>query len=113
MHGVWVDKQKTKIFRKVGSCFEEVAHFDAHPSEAGFLQIGKGNLMFQLTASELIDANCVLLLGPGLAKHHFRTYLMEQFPLVSRKVISCEQLDQTEEFRVPNLLQGYEKNKIR
>ena len=49
--------------------------------------------MFQETAKLLGDAENVLIVGPGLAKHLFNNYLAEHFPKVFRKVAGCEALD--------------------
>jgi len=49
--------------------------------------------MFQETAKLLDEAENVLIVGPGLAKHLFNNYLAEHFPKVFRKVAGCEALD--------------------
>lgn len=57
---------------------------DKHREEQGlFRDVGK--------ALEGMDQ--ILILGPGVAKHHFRNYLMEQMPMVAKKVSGVETVD--------------------
>jgi stalled ribosome rescue protein Dom34 len=48
---------------------------------------------FQEVATNLADADRLLILGPGVAKHHFRSYLVEHLPALAKKLVGCETVD--------------------
>jgi stalled ribosome rescue protein Dom34 len=48
---------------------------------------------FSEIIEHLATASSILILGPGVTKHHFQNYLMEHFPSLSRRVIGCETSD--------------------
>lgn len=49
--------------------------------------------MFKEIAKTIPRDSQVLLLGPGIAKHHFQTYLVEQYPIVAKKIVGCRNVD--------------------
>lgn len=113
MYGVWLDREKARIFVKEDGYFHERIAFSQNSQQAGFLHFGNDNPLFHQAANELKDAKYVLLVGPGLAKLHFRNYLMEQYPSIARKVIGCEQLDASLEKSVEAYLDRFSKDKFR
>lgn len=48
-------------------------------------------------AYRLSSARKILILGPCMAKFHLIRFLNEHHPLLSKRVMACENLDQPEE----------------
>ena len=99
---VWIDHDHSKAFSLAPSNPEDqAAPLSAHTHRVDHHTHALDNLdrekrthkMFQETAKLLDDAEHVLIVGPGLAKHLFNNYLAEHFPKVFRKVSGCEALD--------------------
>lgn len=49
--------------------------------------------LFHDIGNALDGADQILILGPGVAKHHFQNYLSEQKPQVAKKVAGVETVD--------------------
>lgn len=111
MYGVWIDREKVRIFREENGRFRQVIRFDANSSQLGLFHPGQENILFQQAAHELKRSRHILLLGPGMVKHHFRNYLMEQHPSTSRKIILSEEIDATLEIEVERILENYRSKK--
>lgn len=95
---VWLDREHAKIFAfSAGESKPEIRKVKAHvPNhhthrlEGDEKESGK---FYHEVAQQLVDADMILVMGPGVAKHHFRTHLMEHHPNLSRRVVGVETVD--------------------
>jgi stalled ribosome rescue protein Dom34 len=95
---IWIDREHAKIFEISDEKMERknvtVSHNDHHTHHANsFDHQRQENQLFVEVASLLKDADKLLILGPGIARHHFQNYLTEHQPALSRKVAGCETMD--------------------
>jgi stalled ribosome rescue protein Dom34 len=95
---VWLDREHARVFEFSSSKMERrnltARHAEHHTHELDQLdrQTWEKAYFTDLTAL-LTGASRLLLVGPGLAKHHFQNYLSEHFPLLSKRVVGCEVVD--------------------
>src|SRR5690242_11649002 len=94
---IWLDRAQAKIFHFSREKMErktlEVSQQDHHTHRKDHFDKEKvENKLFKDVAAELSTANQILLLGPGVAKHHFQNFLNEHHPVLSRKIVACETL---------------------
>ncbi len=92
---VWIDSTHAKVFKFSQEQMERKAfeshtpNHHTHPVDSRDIEIRERKL-FQQVADELTSARQILILGPGIAKHHFQNFLNEHQPILSRKVVGCE-----------------------
>ena len=95
---VWVDRSEGKLFEFTRDGVEKSAlharkmDHHTHRTDAFDRQRSEKNL-FEKIALNLGDASQILIMGPGMAKHHFQSHLVEQCPAVARKIVGCETAD--------------------
>jgi stalled ribosome rescue protein Dom34 len=95
---VWIDHQHATTFRFSGSEVQ-VGKLEAHQilhhthRIDGVDRDHAAKKLFAEAATAIHDAEKVLLLGPGLAKHSFQTYLSEHHPRIFRTVVGCESME--------------------
>lgn len=95
---VWVDREHAKLFQFSQEKMErksfQARHFDHHTHRLdGLDQRRQEAAFFSDVVSHLSEAAKLLILGPGVAKHHFQNYLGEHFPILAKKVVACETVD--------------------
>jgi len=81
------------------------------PVEESLDHIKRNSVFFNEIAHELHAADQILILGPGVAKHHFQTYLVEQHPELARRIVGCSSLEHPTELQVKDLAQRFFKLK--
>jgi hypothetical protein len=80
---IWLDRNMAKVF-----------HFTNNQLRASSTRKDSaGNVLFRELAQDVGDADVLLILGPGVAKHHFYNHLAEHHPVVAKKIIGCEYAD--------------------
>lgn len=113
---LWIDLKQAKLFlfseeRMKRESFQ-ASHFDStleesqdgqwshmeHLSRVGDQQVGAFELFrlfkfFKQVSVSLQSEKKVLILGPGVARHQFYQYLKEKEPEISKRVQTCEDLD--------------------
>lgn len=95
---VWVDRETAKVFQFSNEKMERTvlhaqnSEHHTHALESVDHQRQERSF-FKDVVGRLAEAARILILGPGVAKHHFQTYLMEQFPAVAKRVVGCETVD--------------------
>jgi stalled ribosome rescue protein Dom34 len=92
---VWIDREHAQLFLLSGNKMErknfEGRRRDHHlHARDGIDKQREENGLFRELGNELGDAVQILILGPGIAKHHFRNYLTEQLPLIAKRVTGVE-----------------------
>lgn len=94
---VWLDRESAKIFdwingvpmhRKID--FAPNPHHHSRPMED---EENRSRKFFRDLAHALQESSRILIVGPGLAKHHFRNHLVEHHPMLLKRVVGCETVD--------------------
>ncbi len=95
---IWIDREHAKIFPVSEERLEKktllAKQSEHHTHKLDNLDHQRQeNWLFEESVAYMRNAEKILVLGPGVAKHHFITYLMEQHPALARKVTDCETVD--------------------
>lgn len=92
----WVEMDRARIFRVRADGPEikilhrhEIRHHTSRDPE----NLKNCDKFFKKVTAAIRDADELLLMGPGLTKEHFRTYLEEHDELLSRCVVGALTLD--------------------
>lgn len=95
---VWIDREQAKLFHLSQEKMERRQLHARHPGHHAHPldeidRKRQEKQFFSQVGSEITGANKLLILGPGVAKHHFYNFLMEQMPALGKSVIGCETVD--------------------
>ena len=95
---LWIDHEHANAFALTDGAIHktsvEARHQEHHTHrETSFDREDRAKKMYGEAAKLLSHAEQVLVVGPGLAKHHFTNYLAEHLPALYRKVAGCENMD--------------------
>jgi stalled ribosome rescue protein Dom34 len=95
---IWVDSKHAKLFRftskaQVHKNFE--AHAPSHHTheEDQIEKLKHENHFFKDLMPELVGADEVLIVGPGMAKDHLLTFIKEHHREAAARVKGCETVD--------------------
>lgn len=95
---IWIDRKTAKLFQVSQDKMErQTIHLHSiehhtHPFDE-FDKKRQEHHFYSEIGEQLKSAETILILGPGVAKHHFQNYLTEHFPSVARKIVGCETID--------------------
>ena len=108
---VWIDREHARIFEISSEKMErktiKAHHGDHHTHRLDSIdQKNQEWHFFQEVANFLGKADRLLILGPGVAKYHFRSYLGEHTPVLAKKLVGCETVDHPTD----NQIAAYAKN---
>ncbi|MDR3608581.1 MAG: hypothetical protein P4M08_14555 [Oligoflexia bacterium] len=109
---IWIDRENAKLFHFSNSKMERVSlrsrHQDHHTHPFDQLDHQQQDRkFFAEIATHLADSTRVLILGPGVAKHHFQNYLVEQLPAVAKTIVGCETVDHPTGAQIAALAQKF------
>ena len=95
---VWMDRENAKVFHFSREKMErKTLKSHSHDHHTHRMDNRDAERMekklFQEVAEELSSNSQILILGPGVAKHHFQNYLNEHHPILAKKVVACETVD--------------------
>ena len=95
---VWIDRAGAKVIQFSREKMERKTlkshSHDHHTHELDSQDMErKEKKLFQEVVESLSPASQILILGPGVVKHHFQNFLNEHHPLLSKKVVGCETVD--------------------
>lgn len=112
MIAVWIDREHAKIFKLIDDQIKmksfEARHQEHHSHAVDQIDLQKREREFFLEiCDELNAASQILILGPGVAKHHFRNYLTEQQPSVAKKIKGCETVDHPTDAQIAALAKKF------
>lgn len=98
---VWIDREHASLVSLRDNDIS-VASFrqsepDHHTHRVQDTERKEPRKLFQRAVELLKNASRILIVGPGVTKFHFRTYLVEHHPAQARKVVGCETLDHPSE----------------
>lgn len=95
---IWIDREHAKAFQVSAEKMERAQFAShqpdhhSHPHDALDHQRAERPL-FEQVAHHVREAEKLLILGPGVAKHHFQNFLSEHYPAVARRIVACETVD--------------------
>lgn len=95
---IWIDREHAKIFRISEEKIDKTALF-AKQSEHhthrqdNFDHQRLEHRLFEDAVAQMHGASRLLILGPGVAKYHFQTFITEHHPALGRKIKGCETVD--------------------
>ena len=95
---IWIDREHAKLFQFSEEKMErknlEARHTDHHTHRLDQLDVKRQEHEFYSEiATHFPESERILIVGPGVAKHHYQTFLTEHFPALAKKVAGCETLD--------------------
>ena len=95
---LWIDLKQAKIFQFSDEKMErrnlEASHTDHHTHRSDNLDRQQHERAFFVHLAEALkDASQLLILGPGVVKHHFQSFLIEHCPVLAKRVVGCETVD--------------------
>ena len=95
---IWLDSKEARIFEFSLDHMEHhrldekhVEHHTHHPDGLDHQKWERE--FFGRLGKNLASATRLLIVGPGVAKHHFQNYLTEHLPELGRKIVACETVD--------------------
>ncbi len=109
---IWIDRENAKIFHFSDGSMERKrlhnGHQDHHTHRRDKLDLSheEPSLFFEASA-ELAVSDRVVIIGPGMAKHHFQSFLAEQRPLLFKKVVGIETVDHPTDGKIASLAKHY------
>lgn len=95
---IWIDRAKAKIFQFSQEKMERktlrshLPDHHTHRQDSNDLE-QKERRFFQGVSDAISPNSQILILGPGIVKHHFQNYLNEHYPILSKMVVACETVD--------------------
>jgi stalled ribosome rescue protein Dom34 len=109
---IWIDRENAKIYDVSGKEREKInlheRHTDHHTHQFDqFDQVRIGKSFFAEVITHLTGSERLLILGPGVARHHFWNFLAEQRPMVAKKVVGCETVDHPTDKQIAALATKY------
>ncbi|MBY0471805.1 hypothetical protein K2X30_11620 [bacterium] len=98
IYAIWIDRENARIFHfsteKMERKHLQSRHPDHHTHPLDQMDFQKmEHHFFKEICLHLKETTRLLILGPGVAKYHFQTYLMEQVPDLAKKLVACVTVD--------------------
>jgi stalled ribosome rescue protein Dom34 len=91
---IWLDQAHTKIFEFSRERMERKNIYSDLRLKIDQIDLQRQERKyFSEIYNNISQASKLLLLGPGITKHHFQNYLQEQAPALSKKIIGIETTD--------------------
>lgn len=95
---IWIDREIGKIFffseKRMERVIVKGTHIEHNSHKTNNLDIQRQDgKLFEDLISHLRQIKSILILGPGVAKYHFRNFLNEHHPAIGRSVVGCEAAD--------------------
>ncbi len=103
---VWVDHKQANVFKFTSDGIKKESfegHFPDHHTHSGDHREEQKHeeQVFKQLMPKLNEAAEILILGPGMAKTHFKKYLENHSSALGKKIVGCETTDHPTE---PQLL---------
>jgi len=95
---IWIDREHAQLYLLSNDKMErrkfEGHHKENHRHVRDSIDKERDEHSFFLDVGNALEgADQILILGPGIAKHHFRNYMTEQKPMLARKIAGVETVD--------------------
>ena len=109
---IWIDRENANLFHLSDDKMErkklKLRHQDHHNHHRDHLdQDREEPHLFKEAAMELNDSERVLIIGPGVAKYHFQSYLVEHQPLIGKKIAGIETVDHPTDAQIAALAKKF------
>lgn len=92
----WVDREHARLFYFSDEKMERKnlhAHQPDHHTHRQEDDERRSQRFYHQISDHLKESDCLLILGPGIAKFHLKTHIMDHFPALGRRIIGCETID--------------------
>lgn len=111
---VWIDREHAKIFQVAADKMERQTVQSGAPTHHTHQkdhldQERQEHRLFAEVVTKLKEATNLLIIGPGIAKHHFQNYLTEHHPILARKISACETVDHPTDHQIAALAKKFYK----
>lgn len=96
---IWISRASAKLF-----------HLSNEKMERKQFTPGRSELLeslFRDTVKEIAAVGRILLAGPDIAKHHFQAFLAEHHPMVGKRVVAIEAVEQPTDAAIAALARRY------
>jgi stalled ribosome rescue protein Dom34 len=109
---IWIDREHAHLFHISDENMERKqiknSHIEHHTHQRDNLDHEREErCLFIDAAAELKASDRVLIIGPGVAKHHFQTFLFEQNPDIGRRIAGVETVDHPSDAQIGALAKKY------
>ena len=118
---VWIDRENAKLFQLSSDRMERMSPLAArhqdhhthrtdafdykHRENAFFLDVIQHFQTAAASAPSIMPK--ILIVGPGVAKHHFLNYMNEHHPVSAKKVVGCEAVDHPTDAQIAALARKF------
>lgn len=109
---IWIDRQSARVFHVSNEKMERKtlgkSHVEHHTHRPdAFDHRREENHLFHEAVKELSQADRSVIIGPGMAKHHFQTFLVEHHPQIAKKISGFETVDHPTDAQIAALAKRY------
>jgi stalled ribosome rescue protein Dom34 len=109
---IWIDRQCARVFHVSDDRMERKylgkGHVEHHTHRPDARDHQREEIpLFKEAAKELSQADRTVIIGPGMAKHHFQNFLIEHYPLIAKKIAGFESVDHPTDAQIAALAQRY------
>lgn len=92
----WVDREHARLFHFSDEQIERKNLHVRQPEHHTHHKEGDDReyqRFYRQISDHLKESDCLLILGPGIAKYHLKTHILDHFPALGRRIIGCETVD--------------------
>jgi len=109
---VWIDREHAQLYLISNEKMERQSfhhhHKENHRHVRDSVEKNKEERgLFQDVGRALEGADQILILGPGMAKHHFRNFMNEQMPMLAKKISGVETVDHPSDAQIAALARDF------
>lgn len=109
---IWIDREHAKIFELSREKMErktiQASQINHHSHrEDSFDHKRLEHKLFNEIVTHIKGGENILIMGPGVAKHHFQNHLIEHFPSLAKKVVGCESVDHPTDAQMAAMAQKF------
>lgn len=109
---IWIDRKQARVFHVSDEAVELRQFTEEHPEHQPQLRDRldrerEQRAFFKQVAKDLSATGLLLVIGPGLAKHHFHNFLLEQHPMLGKRVAGIEAVEHPTSVDITALARKY------
>lgn len=109
---VWIDRERAKLLKIASNRmerkdFQAISHAN-HSNEIDQEKIDLQERRFFLEIiPHLMETKNLLIVGPNVVKYNFQNFLLEHYPIIGKKVIACETMEEPTDNEIASLAKKY------
>ena len=109
-YAVWIDREKARVFQfsdeKMERVVLEATHQDHHTHQLDHEEL-ESKKFYGEVAEQLGKDGRILVVGPGVIKEHFCSFLTKRFAQISARVVGCETVDHPTDHQIAAIALKY------